>query len=203
MLISCIMPTRGRPKLARNAVELFRAQTVSEKELIVIDDRDAPSFDAAPEGVTYLRMDRRLTIGAKRNIAISHAVGDVIAHWDDDDWYAPDRLSHQLDTLLSGPYLMTAFNPVPFYDGERWWLYRSSNPRYGVGASFMYHRSHWREYPFADVNLDEDNQFIFAARDKVIITSGERYMYAGVHPGNTSPRKLDGAMYTPMEPICA
>lgn len=71
-------------------------------------------------------------------------------------------------------------------------------------TSFMYYRDCWRAHPFADVMTGEDNQFLFAARDKVIITSGEGYMFAGIHPGNTSPRKLDAsAQYVPMEPVCA
>ena len=49
----------------------------------------------------YLRLDRRAPVGAKRNIACEVAQGEVIAHWDDDDWMAPEWLRSQVETLLS------------------------------------------------------------------------------------------------------
>ena len=42
-----------------------------------------------------------MPIGAKRNIACELAQGEVIAHWDDDDWMAPAWLGSQVETLLS------------------------------------------------------------------------------------------------------
>ena len=44
----------------------------------------------------------RTSIGAKRNFACKHAAGEIIAHWDDDDWYSPDRLRYQVMPILAG-----------------------------------------------------------------------------------------------------
>ena len=46
-LISCIMPTRGRPELAPVAIRCFEAQDWTNKELVVIDDEDALVLDRA------------------------------------------------------------------------------------------------------------------------------------------------------------
>ena len=49
-------------------------------------------FERVP-GVRYLRLERRASIGEKRNRAGAATEGAIIAHWDDDDWYAPSRLT--------------------------------------------------------------------------------------------------------------
>jgi len=39
-------------------------------------------------------------VGAKRNLACDLANGDIIVHWDDDDWMADWRLSYQVEQLM-------------------------------------------------------------------------------------------------------
>lgn len=52
--------------------------------------------------VRYLRLSTRTSIGRKRNLACRRARGEIIAHWDDDDWYAPGRLSYQVAPIRAG-----------------------------------------------------------------------------------------------------
>lgn len=103
-LISCIMPTHNRRSFIPLTLECFRAQTYPNKELVVVDDgTDAVSDLLESEtGVRYIRVQPRRTIGAKRNLACEQARGEIIAHWDDDDWYAPERLEMQSEPLLAG-----------------------------------------------------------------------------------------------------
>lgn len=194
MLISCIMPTRGRPEFAADAVRQFQRQTWPEKELIILDDPDAPSFTTPPADpqIEYNRCARRWTVGEKRNIAVARSLGGIIAHWDDDDWYSQDRLEDQVQRLLSSNSMLTAYCPVPFTDGVRWWDYCNPRPDYGVGASFMYRREFWRANPFAGRMVAEDDQFLDAARGRVAIAPGRGLMIARIHPGNTSPRDPQG-----------
>lgn len=49
------------------------------------------------------------SLGLKRNIAVSLARGAVIAHFDDDDLYAPDYLAHMLPALRHAEGLVPAF----------------------------------------------------------------------------------------------
>src|SRR5262249_39730198 len=95
-LISAIMPTLNRHSFLPLAVDHFLKQDYPNKELVVVDDSDVAVPDLANiAGVKYIHVRRRSTIGAKRNLACEQAQGDIIAHWDDDDWYAPDRLRYQ------------------------------------------------------------------------------------------------------------
>ena len=108
-LVSCVMPTFDRREFVPQAVKYFLAQDYPNRELIVVDDGPAASGDLLPadERVTYVRLNRRATIGAKRNLACEVARGEVIIQWDDDDWYGPARLRHQVDDLVDGRADMT------------------------------------------------------------------------------------------------
>jgi glycosyltransferase involved in cell wall biosynthesis len=103
-LVSCVMPTFNRRAFIPLALRSFRAQTYPNKELIVVDDGSDAVADLFTEQsyVRYLRMPQRLTIGAKRNLGCREARGEIIAQWDDDDWYAPDRLAEQVAPILAG-----------------------------------------------------------------------------------------------------
>jgi glycosyltransferase involved in cell wall biosynthesis len=86
-LVSCIMPTCDRRRFLPAAIRYFLRQDFPNKELVIVDDGvdavgDLASADAR---IRYVRLSRRATVGAKRNLACEHAAGDLIAHWDDDD----------------------------------------------------------------------------------------------------------------------
>lgn len=100
-LVSVICPTRGRPLFLGKAVELFMAQTWPNKELLIVaDDDDSSAIPAAP-GVRVVRI-KKTWPQAKRHAAYPYAQGDLIAHWDDDDYFGPRRLEVQAECLLAG-----------------------------------------------------------------------------------------------------
>jgi glycosyltransferase involved in cell wall biosynthesis len=105
-LVSCLMVTRNRARLARRSLACLAAQTWPALELVVVDDGDedyGPLLEPlqARMPVRYLRLPhepgRRL--GALRNIALEHAQGQYCAQWDDDEWYHPERIEAQMRFL--------------------------------------------------------------------------------------------------------
>ena len=102
-LVSCIMPTADRRAFAAQAIRYFRRQEYAVRELVLIDDGEDPVADlaAGDERIRYVRMPARATIGHERNVACAAARGSVIAHWDDDDWYGPERLTRQVEALTA------------------------------------------------------------------------------------------------------
>jgi glycosyltransferase involved in cell wall biosynthesis len=108
-LISCIMPTWNRRRFIPLSLRSFLNQDYPNRELIVVDDGDEPVKDLADDvpNVHYIRLPARASIGAKRNLACQRARGGIIAHWDDDDWYSPDRLRYQAGPILTGQADMT------------------------------------------------------------------------------------------------
>jgi glycosyltransferase involved in cell wall biosynthesis len=172
-LVSCIMPTFNRRKFLPLALECFVHQDYPAKELIIVDDgtdivRDL--FEGAPD-VRYLHLPTRASIGEKRNRACVEAQGTIIAHWDDDDWYAPNRLRHQIGPLLSGQADMTGLENSCLLElpSARFWLTRQKlHARMFLGdvhgGTLVYRRQLFSDglrYP--PINLAEDAAFILAA----------------------------------------
>ena len=103
--ISCLMVTANRRTLAERSVACFLAQDYPNRELVIVDDGEedyAPILrDIPADRVLHHRLPKNpaTTLGELRNLSLDLARGDLMAHWDDDDWFAPRRLSRSVETL--------------------------------------------------------------------------------------------------------
>src|SRR5918911_1011204 len=169
-LVSCIMPTADRRAFVGRAVEYFLRQEYEPKELVVVDDGADAVEDLMPRDgrVRYVRLDQKLTVGAKRNLACELARGEVIAHWDDDDWHAPRRLSYQVGELLGSGAEVCGINELLFYEpaaGRAWRYAYPAGQRFWLsGSSLCYLRSYWAECRFEDISVGEDARFVWRGR---------------------------------------
>jgi glycosyltransferase involved in cell wall biosynthesis len=81
-----------------------REQTMMDIEWIVLDNSSdrAAMFDHIKDGrVRYSHRVEEMRIGTKRNELCSLATGEIIALFDDDDFYAPNYLARMLDLIDS------------------------------------------------------------------------------------------------------
>jgi glycosyltransferase involved in cell wall biosynthesis len=103
MRISIITPTCGRERYLPSLYRNFAEQTHADRELLVHDDSPEPSpfFSALRDPrVRYVHAaGQRVTIGTKRNQLIERATGELIAFFDDDDFYAPGYLEAMAASL--------------------------------------------------------------------------------------------------------
>jgi hypothetical protein len=169
-LVSCIMPTYNRRRFLSFTLRQFQAQDYPHKELVIVDDGSDPVGDLVENvpGVHYLRLSTRAPIGAKRNLACRHARGTIIAHWDDDDWYAPDRLRYQVMPILAGTGDLTGLENAFVLElpgGALWRTKPELHARMFIGnvhgGTLVYRRALWSEgvrYP--EVNLAEDARLL-------------------------------------------
>jgi O-antigen biosynthesis protein len=102
-LVSCITPTANRRRILPQAIRCFRQQNYPNTKLLIIDDGEDPVGDLVPQGerIRYVRLPYKTVLGQKRNRAAAEAKGEIIVHWDDDDWSAPWRLEYQVKELIS------------------------------------------------------------------------------------------------------
>ena len=133
---------------------------------MVVDDGDDPVEDLVSnlQNARYVRLPRRLTIGAKRNLACEQARGEIIAHWDDDDWYSPDRLRYQAAPIIAGEADITGLENAFVLDlsSRQFWstgpaLHRRMFVGNVHGGTIVFRRQLFTEglrYP--EVNLAED-----------------------------------------------
>jgi glycosyltransferase involved in cell wall biosynthesis len=109
-MISCITVTQeGRLAVLARAVADFRAQSVHDRELVIVHD-GGPAFhdgvsqlaaEHADAPVSVSRTAAGQTLGALRNAAVDAARGEYVCQWDDDDRYHPRRLETQLEALCA------------------------------------------------------------------------------------------------------
>lgn len=203
-LVSCIMPTANRRQFVPAAIRMFLGQDYPEKELIVLDDGEDSVGDLMPDDprIRYIRHGRRQSVGRKRNLACAEARGEIIAHWDDDDWYAPDRLSRQVAALESSGAAICGLDRVFFLDSSarRAWeyVYPEGGAPWVCGATLCYRKSAWQRHPFPEVNIGEDTRFVAGARDSPIVALPEREIFVGlIHRANTSPKYTHDPRWQP------
>ena len=113
-LVSVCTPTFNRRPFISTMFECFRNQNYpkSRIEWIIVDDgtdKIKDLIDAADiSQIKYFEIDKKMTLGAKRNFMHKQATGSYIVYMDDDDYYPPDRISHAIETLKNNPTAMCA-----------------------------------------------------------------------------------------------
>lgn len=198
-MVSCIMPTADRREFIIVAIENFLSQDYENKELVIIDDGTEKIGDMVPPGIPfrYFRLERKHSVGEKRNIACSHARGEVIVHWDDDDWRGPQWISLQVRHLLTGNAHVTGLDQPYFYDPfkDKTWQYiypaddgRGREP-WVHGGTLCYWKSFWETNRFLDIDVGEDLEFLWSGRSKRVVPHRGIYAYvAMIHHNNVSPK---------------
>jgi hypothetical protein len=135
--------------------------------------------------IRYLHAPGPMTIGAKRNELCKAAMGQIIAHFDDDDYYGPRYIEGMLSFMtdlhvafvkLFGFFLYhRTHEAFAYWDLERdfpqhFCLHPTVSPyitrrlsnvndRWGYGFSYVFYRHVWEKLPFPDRNHGEDQVF--------------------------------------------
>jgi glycosyltransferase involved in cell wall biosynthesis len=198
-LVSCVMPTADRRRFVPKAIAYFLRQDYPNRELIVLDDGADAVADLIPShpAIRYVRLSERMVLGAKRNRACGLARGELIAHWDDDDWQAPHRLSTQVAELERSGADICGSSRVLYFDtsGTRAWVYEypAHRRRWLAGNGMCYRKELWERAPFPAIRAGEDTRFVWSpAASNAALLDDHRYFAGLVHGGNTSAKATDG-----------
>ena len=199
-LVSCVMATADRADFVPQAIEYFFRQDYPNRELIIVDDGAesiAPFVPGDPR-IRYVRLEDRRTMGAKHNLACELARGDVICHWDDDDWNADWRLSYQVEQLLQTPTMtLSGLSNLLYYEPKTGraaqYIYPPNSGRWVSGNTLCYRKAFWQSHRFPDMNEGADTIFVWSLTDAhVQALEDNSFFVAIVHPGNTSPKRMHG-----------
>jgi glycosyltransferase involved in cell wall biosynthesis len=194
--VSIITPTRNRERFLPHAYAQIRAQQWTDWEWLVDDDSPAPSLFLSSlndSRVRYHHNPASRSVGVKRNDLVSRAQGELIAFFDDDDYYAPEYLAEMVNTLrqrnadfvkLAGYYLFSSVTGDLAYwnmratlglhfawggtDAKPVMLTPENNSGFidnylGYGFSYVFKRNMWGEAKFPDESGPEDAKFLKAA----------------------------------------
>lgn len=114
-LASVIVATYRRDECLKRALESLAVQTLSDFEIVLVDDNDDASWNAKVARIAeefkrkysgiplvYLQNHPNLGSAKARNAGVSAAKGEYITFLDDDDIYLPDKLKNQCEFMTSG-----------------------------------------------------------------------------------------------------
>jgi glycosyltransferase involved in cell wall biosynthesis len=105
-LVSVVIPTHDRPSMLALTLQCVLWQAGVDLEVVVVDDGSSLDVrrvvDATGDArVRLLRHERPLGVSAARNRGSAEARGMWIAFLDDDDLWAPDKLTAQIQEAES------------------------------------------------------------------------------------------------------
>jgi glycosyltransferase involved in cell wall biosynthesis len=197
------MPTADRRQFVPQAIRYFQSQDYANRELIIVDDGNESVADLVADDprVRYVRLTGRRSLGAKRNECVEAARGDLIMHWDDDDWMASHRITYQVEALLAAGAEVCGLERMLFYHVEKdeVWLYQYPDRQcpWLAGGSLLYTREFWRRSPFPNIQVASDTRFVWdRPMDRRVALSDHQFYVAMIHASNTSPKVFASPYWT-------
>lgn len=192
--VSCLMVTANRAALARRAVDCFLAQRWGNRELIVVDDGEQDYMalfrDIPADRLIYRRVakDDRTTLGTLRNRTLDLARGAIVAQWDDDDWYHPDRLVRQVAVLAQGSDACVLRGTLMHLDAPEWFDHPYVGTLApGVPGSIVHRANPAIRYP--EKRRGEDTDYLAHwSRDRIGVLDAPELFVRAFHGGNTWER---------------
>jgi glycosyltransferase involved in cell wall biosynthesis len=200
------MPTCNRAKWIPLAIQCFLNQTYANSELVILDngnDETESVIPANPRIRYYKQPGKKLTTGEMRNRVNELAQGEIICHWDDDDWSAPNRIETQVTRLLASGKQVTGYYSISYWNtsGNRArencaHIYRGTTS-YACGTSQLYFKNWWAEHPFNSKAVGEDSDFSHSAlRSKQLDSvDGSQMIVARAHSDSTCPAPLGSSSF--------
>lgn len=194
--VSVLVPTHDRRAWLPMLLRLVDRQDYPAElvELVVHDDgrdRVEDVFAGRPR-TTYLRSDVRVPLGAKRNALAEAAKGEVLVHFDDDDWQPADRLRKAVEALRSGDVEVVGKSELCFWDLDTGALHQTHRigPKHVTAGSMAYWKRYWEGSRFKPDPHTEERQFLKNFEAKVVQLEGEpwRTVLCIAHGGNVLPK---------------
>jgi glycosyltransferase involved in cell wall biosynthesis len=102
--VSIITPTRDRPHCLKRLCSCVLEQDWPNIEWLILDDsrRASPDFDnQTDERFHYFHETTKRSLGMKRNELVRRSAGEIVVHFDDDDFYASSYVSNAVNSLVS------------------------------------------------------------------------------------------------------
>ena len=178
-LVSALMAT-NREAMAVTAVLEFAKQDYANREIRIAN---------GPE-----------SHGAKMDRLFREASGEYACVWDDDDAYAPDRISRLIQQMIDDPQILCVGTSLVCYVDERIgkaWLYDNQQmPKSYRDSNFWlaapaYRREAYELYgPWEDLPCGADLQFLHKIpREQVLDLRDSGLMVCRIHSQNAAQKK--------------
>lgn len=152
--------------------------------------------------IVYVPLDKRCSIGKKRNLGCERATGDFILMMDDDDHYPPTAFRRRVAWLLRGPWTGTAkcavATTIACYD-LRTGVSSVNTPPLTLGlagrcseATLTFTKAFWerQKFPEGEGLLGEGEAFLAGRESEVVELPPQQIIVAFSHSKNASGRRV-------------
>jgi glycosyltransferase involved in cell wall biosynthesis len=171
-------------------------------EWIILDDGEDSVRDvfegplvAKIPNVRYIRYEpnKKLLIGAKRNILNKEARGDIIVAMDDDDYYSPDRVRHAVTKLSSFPKIELAGSSeiyMYYTDIQKIYRFGPYNINHATNGTMAWRKSYALTRSYDEtVTHAEEKSFLEEYKNPMVQLDPMKVMLVISHSENTFDKK--------------
>ncbi|NHC42357.1 glycosyltransferase [Bacillus sp. MM2020_1] len=185
-IITCTI----REENINNVFKNYKRQSWKDKELIIILNKDSMDIDRwikkakKYRNVQIYQLHERAALGDCLNFGIMKSNYDIIAKFDDDDYYGPDYIKSSMDAFNNKDISIIGKSSVYIYFKNKKALIHVSGNENAVtdtvaGATLMFRKEVFQQVQFEKVNRAEDYFFIEECKKKgLTVYSTDRYHFA-------------------------
>ena len=200
--VSVLTPTYNRRRFLPSMIECYKSQTYpkGQMEWILLDDgtdcvRDVleGALVKGIPNVRYIRLDEKISVGAKRNILNKEARGEIMVAMDDDDFYHPDRVRHAVQKLVQNPRCELAGSSEVFVfytDIQEIYNFGPYGTGHCTSGTMAYRRAYAMAHSYDEtVTQAEERSFLDSYVHPMIQLDPRKVMLVISHSENTFDKK--------------
>ncbi len=197
--VSVICPTYCRRDFLPYLLYIYQYQDypADRRELVILDD-SPQSHEAlvaqltrsaqARENIRYIHHPERLSLGKKRNMLNDLAKGEYIICMDDDDYYAPDKISYTIKQMVDKKAIISGSDQILIWYSHLNKIYKTHafGNCQAPNGTLAYHRRYLRKHRYADERvLAEEIEFLDNFKRPIQQLDPERTILCISHSENT------------------
>ena len=195
--VSVVCPTWNRREFLPYLLYIYQYQDypADKRELIILDDSEQSNqdliemmVDSALHNVRYVHSPERLPLGRKRNMLNELALGEYIISFDDDDYYPPEKISHQVAEMQGHNALFSGCDQIYVWYShlDKMYLSHRFGPHHALNGTFGVHLNLLKKNRYQDdIALGEERTFLNNFTTPVLQLAPEKSIVCISHSRNT------------------
>lgn len=205
--VSIITPTYNRSKLFPLAILNYNCINYPREKIewIIVDDSDdkeqiksllPPEEKWADMRLQYHKLEEKMSIGEKRNYAVSKSNNEVIVCMDDDDYYPQDSVRERVTTMIKNNKKCVCCTTIGCFHIQRYISIISAPPFHDPyfqrvsEATLCFYKSFWEEGKFSDRNTSESEGLVSGRIQDICELEFTKVINSLLHDSNTSTRDI-------------
>lgn len=187
-----IITCTNRKNYLTNIFQNFYRQSFSKKELIIILNSNKLNLNMWRErakeydNIRIFQLDEKVSLGECLNFAIEKSNHNIIAKFDDDDYYGSNYLNQAVNTLRrTNAHVVGKSTSYVFFENNQTLAVRNPGREnrfiYRVeGPTLVFKKEIFKQIRFSDKNLGEDVKFCkdcCEKKFKIFSTDKENFVY--------------------------